>query len=74
MSTVTEQLREGRKEIKAYLLPRRDVQASVERLRAENAATREQMDAMAKFVSQHCIGLAGEGYHVHRRLDAPDAT
>ena len=53
---------------------RRDVQASVDRLRAENVATREQMEAMASFVSRHCIGLAGEGYHVHRRLDAPDAA
>ena len=51
-----------------------NAQAELERLRAENAATREQMDAMATFVSRHCIGLAGEGYHVHRRLDAPDAT
>ncbi len=53
---------------------RRDVQSSVDRLRAENAATREQMDAMATFVSRHCIGLAAEGYHVHRRLDPPEAT
>ena len=53
---------------------RRDVQASVDRLRAQNAATRAQMDAMATFVSRHCIGLAAEGYHVHRRLDAPEAN
>ena len=39
---------------------RLDVQASVDRLRADNAATRQQMDAMAKFVSQHCVGLAGD--------------
>jgi len=52
----------------------RDVQSSVDRIRAENAATREQMDAMATFVSRHCIGLAAEGYHVHRRLNSPAAS
>ncbi len=49
---------------------RYDVQATVERLRQKNAPTRDRMEAMAAFVSSHCVGLAGEGYHVHRRLDA----
>ena len=48
---------------------RNDVQAAVDRLRHNNAPTRERMEAMAAFVSSHCIGLACEGYHVHRRLD-----
>ena len=49
---------------------RNDVQATVERLREKNAQAHERMEAMAAFVSSHCVGLAGEGYHVHRRLDA----
>jgi 5-methylthioadenosine/S-adenosylhomocysteine deaminase len=48
---------------------RRDVQATADRLRDQNAPTKERMEAMAKFVSSHCVGLACEGYHVHRSLD-----
>ena len=47
-----------------------DVQATVERLREENALAHERMEAMVAFVSSHCVGLACEGYHVYRRLDA----
>ena len=53
---------------------RGDAQATVERLREQNAPARERMEAMAAFVSSHCVGLACEGYHVHRRLDAGPAT
>ncbi len=48
---------------------RRDVASAVERLRTRNAAPREHMEAMAAFVSRHCVGLASQPYHVHRRLD-----
>ncbi len=53
---------------------RNDVQATVERLREKNAPAHERMEAMAAFVSSHCVGLACEGYHVHRRLDAGSRT
>ncbi len=53
---------------------RNDVQATVERLREKNAQAHERMEAMAAFVSSHCVGLACEGYHVHRRLDAGSGT
>ena len=48
---------------------RRDAQTMAETLRARNADIRGRMDAMAAFVSQHCVGLACEGYHTHRRID-----
>ncbi|MDJ0951670.1 MAG: amidohydrolase [Alphaproteobacteria bacterium] len=48
---------------------RRQAQAAADRLRAANAGLRVELEAMASFVSHHCIGLAGEGYHVQRRLD-----
>ena len=50
---------------------RRDVALAVERLRARNAAPREHMEAMAAFVSRHCVGLTSQPYHVHRRLESP---
>ncbi|MEE9209766.1 MAG: amidohydrolase family protein, partial [Kiloniellales bacterium] len=50
---------------------RRDVALAVERLRARNAAPREHMEAMAAFVSRHCVGLTSQPYHVHRRLEPP---
>ena len=53
---------------------RQDVQAAADRLRNENAATREQMTAISTFVSRHCIGLVDEGYHVHRHLAGPIAN
>jgi hypothetical protein len=40
-----------------------------ERLREANAPVRGRMEAMAAYVSRHCVGLACEGYHVHRRID-----
>ena len=49
---------------------RRDVALAVERLRARNAAPREHMEAMAAFVSRHCVGLTSQPYHVHRRLES----
>jgi guanine deaminase len=48
---------------------RAKVQSTMERLSLMNRETKEWMDGMAAFVSQHCVGLAGEPYHVHRRLD-----
>ena len=53
---------------------RNDVQATVERLREKNAQAHERMEAMAAFVSSHCVGLTCEGYHVHRRLDTGPGT
>lgn len=49
---------------------RRDAQAMADRLREVNAPVRAPMEAMADYVSRHCVGLACEGYHVHRRIDA----
>ncbi|MEK6708988.1 MAG: amidohydrolase [Nitrospinota bacterium] len=49
---------------------RRDAQAAAERLSRGNRETRQRLDAAAAFVSRHCVGLACEPYHVHRRLDA----
>jgi guanine deaminase len=48
---------------------RHDVQATVERLQEQNQPSKERMEAMAKFVSSHCVGFSCEGYHVHRSLD-----
>jgi cytosine/adenosine deaminase-related metal-dependent hydrolase len=48
---------------------RRDVAAAVRRLKEANAPTRARMEAMAAYVSRHCVGLACKGYHVRRRLD-----
>ena len=48
---------------------RGDVQSAAERLGSVNAPMREHIEAMAKYVSRHCIGLACEKYHVQRRLD-----
>ncbi len=47
---------------------RRSAQEAVERLSAANEGTKKQAEAMAAFVSKHCVGLAREPYHVHRRL------
>jgi guanine deaminase len=49
---------------------RRDAQAAAERLRRGNRESRQRLDAVAAFVSRHCVGLACEPYHVGRRLDA----
>lgn len=48
---------------------RRDAQTMAETLREQNAQTHSHMEAMAEYVSHHCIGLACEGYHAHRRID-----
>ena len=48
---------------------RRRVADSISRLRVENAQTYESMEAIATFVSHHCVGLVREHYHVQRRLD-----
>lgn len=48
---------------------RRRVADTVERLREQNADSFDRMQAMATFVSHHCVGLASERYHVQRRLD-----
>jgi hypothetical protein len=47
---------------------RRSAQEAVERLSAAIEGTKKQAEAMAAFVSKHCVGLAREPYHVHRRL------
>ncbi len=48
---------------------RREAQSMAERLREANTPVRGRMEAMAQYVSHHCVGLACEGYHVHRRID-----
>lgn len=48
---------------------RRDAQVMADTLRSRNADTRGQLEAMAEYVSHHCVGLACEGYHAHRRID-----
>ena len=48
---------------------RRRVDESARRLKQLNAETRERMEAMAEFVSHHCVGLVRDEYHVQRRLD-----
>jgi cytosine/adenosine deaminase-related metal-dependent hydrolase len=53
---------------------RRRVAAIAARRREETAASRERMQAMAAFVSHHCIGLTREHYHVQRRLDSPEES
>ena len=45
---------------------RRKVAAAAGRLGKANAETKEQMEAMAPFVSAHCVGLACRDHHVHR--------
>ena len=52
---------------------RRQVEDATARLRDFNAESRQRMEAMASFVSHHCVGLIREPYHVQRRLD-PFAT
>lgn len=47
----------------------REAQEMAERLREINAPTHRRMEAMAEYVSGHCVGLSCEGYHVHRRID-----
>ena len=46
-----------------------DAQSIADRLSLANKDVKATMDAMVPFVAQHCIGLACEPYHVHRKLD-----
>jgi len=48
---------------------RRKIEAATARLQSANLETHGRMEAMAAFVSHHCIGLARQPYHVERRLD-----
>ncbi|MDX1489596.1 MAG: amidohydrolase family protein, partial [Acidiferrobacterales bacterium] len=45
-----------------------DAQIASDRLRVDNAASKEHMDAVEHFVGQYCVGLARQPYHVHRHL------
>ena len=42
------------------------------RLREFNAEPGARMEAIRSFVSHHCIGLAGEHYHVQRTVNGAD--
>ena len=49
---------------------RQRVDEACARIRERNRDSFAHMQAMAGFVSQHCVGLARDHYHVQRRLDA----
>ncbi len=53
---------------------RKRVALATGRLREANADSRVRMEAMAEFVSHHCVGLACENYPVSRRLDLTSET
>jgi guanine deaminase len=44
-------------------------QAACERILTGNAEIRVRMEAVEEFVALHCLGMMGEPYHVHRRID-----
>jgi cytosine/adenosine deaminase-related metal-dependent hydrolase len=48
---------------------RRRVAEATARLGEAKAEPRARLEAMASFVSHHCVGLVCEHYHVQRRLD-----
>ncbi len=48
---------------------RQRVNEASARIRERNADSFVNMQAMAGFVSQHCVGLVRDHYHVQRRLD-----
>ena len=48
---------------------RQRVDEAVARIRERNRDSFAHMQAMAGFVSQHCVGLVRDHYHVRRRLD-----
>ena len=48
---------------------RSKAEVAAERLRGINVDTHGRMEAMAKFVSHHCVGLACQKYHIERRVD-----
>ena len=50
---------------------RQRVNEASARIRARNRDSFAHMQAMAGFVSQHCVGLVRDHYHVQRRLDPP---
>lgn len=52
---------------------RAKAQAACERILSGNAEVRARMEAVEEFVSLHCIGMMGEPYHVHRRIDGGEA-
>jgi 5-methylthioadenosine/S-adenosylhomocysteine deaminase len=52
-----------------YDVLRRKIQAAAERLSVQNAPAQERMEAMAQYVSSHCVGLSCQSYHVARRID-----
>ncbi|MEM8794426.1 MAG: amidohydrolase family protein [Pseudomonadota bacterium] len=47
---------------------RRRVEQTIARLNAESIGKKEPFEAMAEFVSRHCVGLSCSHYHVERRL------
>lgn len=47
---------------------RSKVAATVERLGEANEETKKRMEAMAPFVSAHCVGLSCNDYHVQRSV------
>ncbi len=51
---------------------RRRAEEARARLREFNAEPRARMEAIASLVSHHCIGLAGEHYHVQRTMEGAD--
>ena len=55
-----------------YPALRRRAEAASDRLREFNAETHARMEAIASFVSHHCVGLACEHYHVQRNLYGAD--
>ena len=51
---------------------RHRAEAAAAHLREFNAEAGARMEAIACFVSHHCIGLAGEHYHVQRTVNGAD--
>ncbi len=54
-----------------YSSLRNKVESAVARLKETNLSTHDRMEAMASFVSHHCVGLTCQKYHVDRRINAP---
>lgn len=52
-----------------YSALRQKVEIANARIRETNLDARDRMEAMAEFVSHHCVGLVCEHYRVERRLD-----
>ena len=51
---------------------RRAVNAAAGRLGEANAATRSAMEALAPYVSVHCVGLACRSHHVHAAIHSTE--